>query len=162
MNLIRRLLPDARVLLATFWVGSIWAIGYVAAPALFANLDSRALAGDIAGHLFRAQALVSLSCGFIVLSLLIASRDMVAARCRTCMWLVVFMLGCTLVVHYGLQPMMSAMREAAGTVGTTASAGSSGALAPEFRSRFGALHAIAASVQLLQSVAGIWLVLRIR
>lgn len=153
MNLIRRLLPEVRVLVATFWVGSIWAIGYVAAPALFANLESRTLAGDVAGHLFRAQALVSLSCGFTLLALLLSSRDLTAARCRTSLWLVVFMLSCTLVVYFGLQPMMSAMREAAGPEGILASA---------FRSRFGALHGIAASLQLLQSLAGVWLVLRIR
>jgi hypothetical protein len=153
MELMRRFLPDVRVLLATFWVGSIWAIGYVAAPALFANLGDRMLAGTIAGHLFRAQALVSISIGFILFALLVSSRDMLAARARTSMLLVLLMLSCTLIVYFGLQPMMAAMREAAGPTGV---------LASESRSRFGALHGIAASLQLLQSLAGAWLVLRVR
>ena len=34
------------------WVGGLWAIGYLAAPVLFASLGDRQLAGMVAGKLF--------------------------------------------------------------------------------------------------------------
>lgn len=153
MQLIRRLTPHLRILLVTFWVGTVWGIGYVAAPALFANLHDRVLAGTIAGHLFRAEALVSLSCGFILLSLLISGRDLESGQRRTGLLLVAVMLACTLIGYFGLQPMMAELRELAGPAGVMAS---------EARSRFGMLHGISAVLHLLQSLAGAWLVLRIR
>jgi hypothetical protein len=36
----------------TLWVGGFWAIGYLAAPMLFYNLDDRMLAGMLAGKMF--------------------------------------------------------------------------------------------------------------
>lgn len=153
MQWIRGLTPATRILLATLWAGTLWGIGYVAAPTLFANLESRILAGTIAGHLFRTQALVSLACGFTLLALLLPARDLAAAQRRTCLWLVAVMLACTLVVYFGLQPVMAAMREAAGPGGVLESAA---------RSRFGMLHGISAMLHLVQALAGAWLVLRIR
>ena len=44
-----------RVLL-TLWVGGLWAIGYMVAPALFATLEDRALAGNLAGLMFEIIA----------------------------------------------------------------------------------------------------------
>ncbi|MCE2832533.1 MAG: DUF4149 domain-containing protein, partial [Oxalobacteraceae bacterium] len=54
--MLARILPGVRVLLVTFWVGSLWTVGYLAAPTLFATLPDRALAGSIAGSLFRVEA----------------------------------------------------------------------------------------------------------
>ena len=52
------LLAGDRILL-TLWVGSLWAIGYIAAPTLFATLEDRALAGTLAGAMFvRARYLL--------------------------------------------------------------------------------------------------------
>ena len=48
-----------RTLIVTFWVGSMWTVGYLVAPALFATLPERALAGSIAANLFRIEAWVS-------------------------------------------------------------------------------------------------------
>ncbi len=39
-------------ILLTFWVGGLWAIGYVAVPVLFNMISDRYLAGGIAGRLF--------------------------------------------------------------------------------------------------------------
>ena len=36
----------------TLWVGGLWAIGYIAVPALFSSLGGRQLAGMVAGKLF--------------------------------------------------------------------------------------------------------------
>ena len=48
-----RRIADASFLLAlTAWVGALWAIGYIAAPLLFAHLADRATAGSLAGSMF--------------------------------------------------------------------------------------------------------------
>jgi len=61
-----RLLAGERILL-TLWVGGLWAIGYIVAPALFANLEDRALAGTLAGVMFNIIAWVGLACGSLLL-----------------------------------------------------------------------------------------------
>ena len=50
----------------TAWLGCLWCTGYLTAPALFAVLDDRALAGAIAGHLFHLVTLLSLVCGSLL------------------------------------------------------------------------------------------------
>ena len=61
-----RLLAGERILL-TLWVGGLWAIGYMVAPALFAHLEDRALAGSLAGVMFEIIAYVGLFCGVALL-----------------------------------------------------------------------------------------------
>ncbi|HEX7634207.1 MAG TPA: DUF4149 domain-containing protein, partial [Noviherbaspirillum sp.] len=51
----------ARLLIATLWVGSLWTVGYLVAPTLFATLSDRALAGMIAGSIFRLEAWLSVA-----------------------------------------------------------------------------------------------------
>ena len=41
-------LPAARVLVAAFWAGALWVLGYIAAPTVF-GIVSGPLAGDIVG-----------------------------------------------------------------------------------------------------------------
>ena len=43
------LIPSLERILLTLWVGSLWVVGFVVAPVLFAELDDRALAGSTAG-----------------------------------------------------------------------------------------------------------------
>ena len=61
-----RLLAGERILL-TLWVGGLWAIGYIVAPALFANLEDRALAGSLAGVMFDIIAYIGLLSGALLL-----------------------------------------------------------------------------------------------
>jgi Domain of unknown function (DUF4149) len=46
----------------TLWVGSLWTIGYLVAPALFATLADRAQAGRLAGILFGIEYDLTLAC----------------------------------------------------------------------------------------------------
>lgn len=46
------LYAGARRVLLTTWLGTHVGVGYLVAPVLFARLDTRALAGDLAGELF--------------------------------------------------------------------------------------------------------------
>jgi hypothetical protein len=144
------LLTLARTLLVTLWAGSLWTIGYLAAPVLFATLSDRTLAGTIAGMLFRAQAWLSLACGLLLL-LLIGLDKTLSAR-PTPLILVVAMLACVLTGYFGLQPLMAEIRAAAANNG--------GLMDEALRSRFGMLHGLASVIYLVQSVLAIMLVVK--
>mgnify|MGYP003551490346 CR=1 FL=1 len=58
----------------TLWVGGMWAIGYLAAPVLFASLGDRQLAGMVAGKLFAWVGWVGLGSAAYLLIFLIARR----------------------------------------------------------------------------------------
>lgn len=158
--------PRLRLLLITFWVGSLWAIGYIVAPTLFATLSDRVLAGSIAGRLFRIEAWVTVVCSLLLIgmSLRTTARQDIAGQGvdlsampadstrKTVIWLAAGMLACTLIGYFALQPFMSALREAA----------QGGVMNEESRKQFGLLHGVASVFYLIQSALGIVLVLKQR
>lgn len=146
------MIPALRVLLVTIWAGSLWTIGYLVAPTLFTTLADRALAGSIAGSLFRIEAWVSVVCGLSLLVLLL--RDRRFEHRRSCLVLVLLMLVCVSVGYFGLQPFMAELRALA--------AASGGVMDEATRSRFGTLHGVASVIYLVQSVLAVGLVLRAR
>ena len=146
------MIPGLRALLVTAWVGSLWTVGYLAAPTLFATLADRALAGTIAGSLFRVEAWVSVVCGLSLLLLLLADRGF--AKRSACIVLVVLMLVCLSVGYFGLQPLMAALKQTAMTNG--------GVMTEAARARFGMLHGVAGVIYLVESVLGLMLVLKAR
>lgn len=145
-------LPKLRLLVAVLWAGSLWAVGYLVAPTLFATLSDRVLAGTIAGSMFHSMALLSLGCGLAMLLLLWrATPGWDGKRRRTVLAIIVLMVMCTVVSHFGLQPMMAELRAAAGPSGVMESA---------MKSRFGMLHGISSGIYLIQSLLAGWLVLK--
>jgi hypothetical protein len=157
------LLARTRLLVATLWAGSLWAVGYLAAPTLFATLSDRVLAGTIAGNLFTSQAWLSIACALVMLVLLWATQtstggifagpaaNMAAKSRRTLLIIVLVMLACTLVSHFGLQPMMASLRAAAGPGGVMEDAA---------KNEFGILHGISSAIYLVQSLLAAWLVVK--
>ncbi len=157
------LLARTRLLVATLWAGSLWAVGYLAAPTLFATLSDRVLAGTIAGNLFTSQAWLSIACALVMLVLLWATQtstggifagpaaNMAAKSRRTLLIIVLVMLACTLVSHFGLQPMMASLRAAAGPGGVMEDAA---------KNEFGILHGISSVIYLIQSLLAAWLVVK--
>lgn len=143
-----------RLLIVTLWVGSLWTIGYLVAPTLFATLPDRVLAGSIAGALFRVEAWVSVACAVLLIVLSRVPVDKFGDRRRDVpVGLVVAMLACTLVGYFGLQPFMAELREAAGPGGVMDS---------DAKTRFGMLHGISSAIYLIQSLLGVVLVLKSR
>ncbi|HEY8025304.1 MAG TPA: DUF4149 domain-containing protein [Burkholderiaceae bacterium] len=145
-----------RRLIATFWIGSLWTIGYVVAPTLFATLSDRALAGTIAGSLFHVQAWMSLGCALAMLVLQMwqdrRSRNDLERDRRRGTHLIVGMVVCTVIGYFCLQPFMAALREAAGPAGV---------LASEAKLEFGVLHGTASFLYLVNSLLGLALILRL-
>ena len=146
------LLEKVRLIVAVLWAGSLWTVGYLVAPTLFATLSDRVLAGTIAGAMFHAEAMLSLGCALALLVLLkFATPDWAPRRRRTMLALVAAMVLCTVASHYGLQPMMAELRAAAGPGGVMESAA---------KSRFGMLHGISSVIYLVQSLLAGWLILK--
>jgi MFS family permease len=146
------MLAKLRLLVAVAWAGSLWAVGYLVAPTLFATLSDRVLAGTIAGAMFHVEAMLSLGCALALMVLLqVGTPDWTPRRRRTVLALIAAMALCTVVSHFGLQPMMAELRAAAGPAGVMESAA---------KSRFGMLHGAASVLYLVQSLLAGWLILK--
>jgi len=146
------MLVNARLLLAALWAGSVWAVSYLAAPSAFAVLDSTQ-AGSVVGVMLTRLAWLSLVCAPLLALVVLRSFELDAKRRRWLYWLIGGMLACSLAVYLGLQPMMAAIREAAGPAGVRAS--------PQW-GRFAALHGVSQLLYLVQSVLGAILVVKSR
>ena len=134
-----RILAGERILL-TLWVGGLWTVGYVVAPALFANLDDRALAGTLAGVMFGIMAWIGLLCAVVLLLSNQIRNPQQRLNWRALVLLAMLVL--ILVGQFLLAPMIAELRLA-------------GAVAqPEFAR----LHGLAAVAYLVTSVLGLALV----
>lgn len=141
------LIARARLLLTALWVGSLWTVGYLVAPTLFASLSDRVLAGTIAGSLFRVEAWLSVFCGILLLFLqMLHDRQLASRGVR----LIGAMLACTVIGYFSLHPFMAALREAAGPGGVMAS---------DANLQFGILHGVASGLYLIESLLGAMLML---
>ena len=148
--MLAALIPRLRVLLVTFWVGSMWTIGYVVAPLLFATLTDRAQAGTLAGLFFKAEAWISLICGASLVAIIWTQREHPTHILQ--IKLVLAMMVCTVVGYFGLQPYMAELRAIA--------AQSGGIMDDATRSTFGMFHGAASAIYLIQSLLAVGLVLK--
>jgi len=137
------MLSRVRFLVATLWAGSLWTVGFVVAPTLFATLSDRMLAGTIAGSLFRVEAWLSIACALILLALLQWGAGALEPKRRRLLGaLVLAMLVCTLVSYFGITPLMAELRAQA----------PSGVMDEAMRSRFGMLHGVSTLIFGVQSL----------
>lgn len=129
-----------RILLIV-WVGGMWTVGFVVAPTLFAMLDSRATAGDVAGRLFSTMSFVGLVCGALLLLLvwnIYGRRIMRQWRA----WVVAAMLALTAIGQFVITPSMRAARAA-------------GLSDPAVSDRFQFLHGVSTTLFVTTSVLGL-------
>jgi len=148
-----RLADQIALLLAAAWAGALWAIGYLAAPALFQALPGdRMLAGMLAGELFARVALLGMACGGFLLAHA-WMRDRAAAARRGYLWIVLAMLALTLIGHFGIQPEMAALKAQVLPDDVMQSA---------VRDRFVLWHGVASVLYLAESLLAVVLVLRVR
>lgn len=127
------------------WVGGLWAVGYLAAPTLFYNLDDRMLAGMLAGKMFGYIAWVGLACGSWLL-LFRLSRLGGAALKQGFFWIVLVMLLLSLAQQFGIQPVLQHLKDQAMPKDVMESL---------FRDRFAAWHGVSSAVYLIQSLLGL-------
>lgn len=146
-------LPRARLLVAVFWAGSLWTIGYLVAPTLFATLHDSVLAGTIVGSLLNSEAWVAFCCAAI-LGVLVNTADALEARRKRHVNLVMgVMVACALAIHVGVQPAMAALKAAAGAVPMRQ--------APQW-AQFALLHGVSQLLYVVESLLAGLLVIRMR
>ena len=131
--------------LLALWVGGLWVAGYVVAPSLFATLDDRQLAGQLAGQVFRLMSYIGLLAGsLLLLSVLVRAAQHWAREWRV--WVLVSMLILVALGAFVIQPMMVELK--------------SGGIVPgsEQAATFGRMHGISSILFLLTSLLGLSLV----
>lgn len=134
----------------TLWVGSLWTIGFVVTPLLFARVPERVLAGLIAGKLFTLAAYIGIVCALMLLSIRVA-RSGAAALTQGTFWVVVLMLALVLIGEFGVQPVLESLKTQALPRDVMASI---------LRDRFGAWHGVASGLYVIESLLGFVLVVR--
>jgi len=106
----------ARGVVLSLWAGSLWTVGYLAAPTLFAVLDDRRLAGEIAGRMFYAETWLSLICAaLILLPEFIGNLRRAIFRLDNILVIVCVVL--LVGAEWGVRPLMDASRLADGGTG---------------------------------------------
>ncbi len=132
-------------LLLTLWVGSLWAIGYLAVPMAFANLEVH-IAGNYAGKLFYAVNII----GVVSATILLISRLFIfgvrAFPRYWRSWLILLMLLVSLAFVCFIQPEMQALKQLGLEQGSNIE-------------RFNDLHKLSENLYLLLSLFGLMLVL---
>jgi hypothetical protein len=131
--------------LLALWVGGLWVAGYVVAPSLFASLDDRQLAGQLAGQVFRLVSYIGLVAGSVLL-ISVLTRAGSAWRREWRVWALAAMLVLVLIGAFVIQPMMVELK-IGGIVPDSAQAAA-----------FGRLHGISSILFLINSVLGLGLV----
>jgi len=133
-------------ILLTFWVGGMWAIGYVAVPMLFSVLDDRHMAGELAGPMFSAISFIGLVCGVLILiGMLYREGGQFTRSWRV--WVVAVMLGLIIISQFVLHPMMIETKAQGLVEGS------------DLAKRFGQLHGISSLLFMATSLLGLILVI---
>lgn len=143
-----RLVGALYSLAVALWVGAALAIGYIAAPVLFATLADRTLAGTLAGRMFDVTSWLGLACGGYLLLYLLFQRGWRVIKSGV-FWIVLTMLALTVAGHLGIQPILEKLRADALPRQVMESA---------MRDRFATWHGISSIIYLIQSLLGVWLV----
>ncbi|MBI5752637.1 MAG: DUF4149 domain-containing protein [Hydrogenophilales bacterium] len=135
------------------WVGSLWAIGLIAAPTLFSVLkENTQLAGLLAGKMFTLTAYAGMACGFYVLIYRLAAEGTGAFK-QWFFWIALAMLALTLAGHFGVQPIIQSLKVEGGAAEVMKSV---------VADRFARWHGIASILYVIQSLLGLMLVLKQR
>lgn len=142
------------LILAGLWVGSLFTVGYLVVPTIFANLQDRQVAGMIAAAIFQAEAYVSV---VVCVALLLLANALIKRKLddyRSIRWITLVLLLISALTCFGLIPYMDGLRKEALLLGMPVMASPSAVL-------FGRLHGISSGLFLIQSVLGLWMVWRL-
>ncbi|HUW37482.1 MAG TPA: DUF4149 domain-containing protein [Rhodocyclaceae bacterium] len=146
---MRKLSEALYAVAVSLWVGSLWTVGGLVAPILFAQLADRSLAGKLAGALFTAQAWVGVACAAYLLLFLGLRRGPGVLKSGV-FWLVLAMLALTLAGHFGIQPILAQLKQEAWPRNVMESV---------MRDRFLAWHGVSSGLYLIECLLGLWLML---
>ena len=142
------------ILIAGLWVGSILAVGYLVAPAIFNTLTDRQVAGMVAGSVFKAEAYLSIiiCIALMVLANLLVTRGL--SQYKMIRLILLGMLICAAAASFVMIPWLDTLRDQALLEGMPVMLSPSADL-------FRKLHGVSSILFLLQSALGIYLVWRL-
>ena len=136
----------------TFWVGALWAIGLVA-YVLFKTLpDNHQLAGNLAGQLFTIVRYIGMVSAFYLLIQRLLDYGTSALK-QAYFWALLVMLLLVLAEHFGIQPILAQLK---------ADAMPSDVMHSIFAERFGKWHGVASVAYLVACLLGFVLVIKAR
>ena len=141
-----RMVSIGEKIVLTLWVGGMWAIGYMAVPSLFYNLEDRQLAGMIAGQLFFLIYVVGFVSSILLLLSSLAQGVQLALR-NWRVWLLVVALILISVGLFVLQPLMQELKALGLEEGSAQAA------------QFAKYHGISSLMYLITSLVGLVLVI---
>ncbi|MFZ5502846.1 MAG: DUF4149 domain-containing protein [Pseudomonadota bacterium] len=149
---MKNLMQHLNTLVITAWVGSLWAVGYLAVPILFKAQPDRQLAGMLAGEMFLWAGYLGMLCGgYLLLGQLWQwGRD---APRQAVFRLIIAMLLITLLVQGVIQPQMADLKAQALPLEVMHSA---------YADKFKMLHGISSIAYLLESLLGAALIIKSR
>jgi len=137
-------------LATTAWVGGLWAIGYIAVYILFRAQPDKQLAGMLSGQMLTVMGYIGIVCGTYLLLYRLAISGK-AAVCEWVFWLVAAMLAITLLLQFGIYPLMADIKLQAHSPDLMQSA---------LAGRFKMWHGISSILYLVESLFGAALVIK--
>ncbi|HUV99033.1 MAG TPA: DUF4149 domain-containing protein [Gallionella sp.] len=137
-------------LLTTAWVGGLWAVGFLAVPVLFYAQPDRQLAGMLAGQMFALVSYLGIVCGLYLLiqSMSVSGRGSFR---QARFWIVAAMLLITMVLQFGIQPVMTGLKLQAMPLDVMHSM---------LAARFSMLHHVSSTIYTIESLLGVVLVVK--
>ncbi len=152
LELMKNIARHLTVLCTSAWVGSLWITGYLAVPVLFHAQPDKQLAGKLAGEMFVWSGHLGLVCGLYLLCYIMRQSGRAMLR-EPLFWTVAAMLLIGLIFQYGFQPAMNELKAQALPLEVMKSV---------FAAQFGMLHGISSIGYLIESLLGVYLVIKIR
>ena len=128
-------------ILLTIWVGGMWTIGYIVTPVLFQMLD-KPVAGHVAGQLFSIISYIGIFSAVALIINILVKQGFNNRHWQ--LWLITVMLIVTIIIQFVLTPMIVELK----TVG----------LSEVNATEFGRLHGSASVLFLMNSLAGLALI----
>lgn len=138
-------------ILVCLWVGALWWMMLVAIV-LFQKIPTNFLAGLVAGELFKYLTYV----GFVVTAIFMVghfNKEGFSFVKQGIFWIVLVMLAILLVNHFGIHPVLEAMKVKAMPKEVMESI---------FADRFAAWHGISSVAYLINAILGIFLIQKLR
>ena len=145
------MLSRFNLIIVTLWVGALWMTG-LSAYILFDTLRDKQLAGSLAGRLFTIVSYIGMASAiYLLIQRLI--DDGTRALKQSFFWAVLVMLLLVLAGHFGIQPILAQLKNAALPNDVMQSV---------FASRFRNWHGVASVAYLIECLLGFVLVLKVR
>ena len=128
-------------ILLTIWVGGMWTIGYIVTPVLFQMLD-KPVAGNVAGQLFSIISYIGIFSAVALIINILVKQGLNTKHWQ--LWGITVMLIITIISQFVLTPMIVELKTAG--------------LSDVNAAQFGRLHGAASVLFLINSLAGLALV----